>query len=79
MILDGYWKRELIHNKRSLKFWLKVGSVFDKHAEHQVNKAILYSAVIIRKMFEDEKRAETVLKKEIYRCLLFNFSSIKLK
>ena len=62
MILDGYWKRELAHNKRSLKFWLKVGSVFDKYAEHQVNKAILYSAVIIRKMFEDEKGAETVLK-----------------
>ena len=62
MILDGYWKRELVHNKRMLKFWLKVGSVFDKYAEHQVNKSILYSAVIIRKMFEDEKAAETVLK-----------------
>ena len=63
MILDGYWKRELLRNKRSLKLWLKLSNVFHFYAQHQVNKAILYSAVIIRKMFEDEKGAETEIKK----------------
>ena len=63
MILDGYWKRELLRNKRSLKLWLRLSHVFYFYAQHQVNKAILYSAVIIRKMFEDEKGAETEIKK----------------
>lgn len=64
MILDGYWKKELLQNKRSLKFWLKLGRIHSAYVEHQINKAILYSSVIIRKMFEDEKGAETEFKKD---------------
>lgn len=63
MLLDGYWKRELKHNARQLAFWIKVSSKFCEYAEHQVNKYILYSAIIIRKMLEDEKGAETAFKK----------------
>lgn len=63
MILDGYWKKELKHNARLLAFWIKVSDKVGIYAEHKVNKYILYSAVIIRKMFEDEKGAETVFKK----------------
>lgn len=63
MILDGYWKRELFRNKLSLKLWLKLSAIgFRNYADHKVNKAILYSAVIMRKMFEDEKTAETQVK-----------------
>jgi hypothetical protein len=65
MILDGYWKKELKRNLRNLKLWInlsKAYSVYSKYSEHQVNKSILYSAIIIRKMFEDEKHAEPILK-----------------
>ena len=63
MILDGYWKKELERNIRSLETWLKLSCAFSDYAKHQVNKAILYSAIIMRKMFEDEKGAEIALKK----------------
>lgn len=63
MILDGYWKKELERNIRSLETWLKLSCAFSDYAKHQVNKAILYSAIIMRKMFEDEKGAETANKK----------------
>ena len=63
MLQDGCWKKELKHNARLLAFWIKVSDKVGIYAEHKVNKYILYSAVIIRKMFEDEKGAETAFKK----------------
>lgn len=63
MILDGYWKKELKHNIHILKLWMKLSKAFHDYAKHQINKSVLYSAVIIRKMFEDEKDAELELKK----------------
>lgn len=63
MLFDGYWKKELIHNKKIIKKWRNRTGLFRDYAEHQVNKAILYSSVIIRKMFEDEKYAEKEIKK----------------
>ncbi len=62
MILDGCWKKELKYNARLLAFWIKVSDKVGIYAEHNVNKYILYSAIIIRKMLEDEKGAETALK-----------------
>ena len=59
MILDGYWKLELDKSIKALRFWRKAaGRVWGKHLEHQVNREILYSAVIVRKIIEDEKWAE---------------------
>ncbi len=64
MLLDGYWKKELKHNIKILKFGIKLSGKFTQYAEHQINKSILYSAIIIRKMFEDEKGAETYISKK---------------
>ena len=63
MILDGYWKRELRKNAITLRFWCAFSVFSSSFIEHQVNKSILYSAVIIRKMFEDEKGAESEIRK----------------
>lgn len=63
MIFDGYWKKELIQNAKKLCFWYKCLKIYPSYAEHQINKMVLYSAVIMRKLFEDEKHAETTIKK----------------
>lgn len=61
MILDGYWKQDLHQIKSRLVFWCRMG--FADFAEHQINRGMLYSAVIIRKIVEDEKDAEGTVKK----------------
>lgn len=58
MILDGYWKLELNRYVRRLRFWGRLCYGTGTYAEHQVNKNLLYSAVIIRKLFEDETDAK---------------------
>lgn len=63
MIFDGYWKKELIQNAKKLCFWCKCSKIYPSYAEHQINKMVLYSAVVMRKFFEDEKHAETTIKK----------------
>lgn len=63
MILDGYWKKELQRNIKSIKLWLKLSKVFTQYAEHQINQNILYSAIVMRKMFEDEKHYEKLCMK----------------
>lgn len=63
MILDGYWKLELKKSIDALRFWRKVaGAVHTDFTDHQVNRQILYSAVIVRKILEDEKWAKKDLK-----------------
>ena len=63
MILDGYWKKELKQIRRSLLIWSKIGrALTGELSEHKINKDYLYSAAIIRKIFEDEKDAEAELK-----------------
>ncbi len=64
MILDGYWKKELKHISRQLSFWTK-HKLFnnDRHIEHKVNRAFLFSAAIIRKVIEDEKDVEKTIEK----------------
>lgn len=61
MIFDGYWKKELQIYVKRIKRWQKLSSsqlLNRKYVEHQLNKYILYSAIVIRKMIEEEKDAE---------------------
>ena len=63
MILDGYWKLELKKSIDMLRFWRKVaGMLHTDFTDHQVNRQILYSAVIVRKIIEDEKWAKDIAK-----------------
>ena len=63
MILDGYWKLELKRSIDTLRFWRKVSGVLHTNfTDHQVNRQILYSAVIVRKLIEDEKWAKDIAK-----------------
>ena len=62
--MDGYWKKELNRIQNQLAFWRYCRfSVFQNYAEHRINQGLLYSAVIIRKIIEDEKDAEKTLRK----------------
>lgn len=64
MILDGYWKSELLRIKNRLDFWSNAGYALpEDFVEHNINRCLLYSAVIIRKIAEDEKDAESIIKK----------------
>ncbi len=67
MILDGYWKLELNRYVRRLKFWGRLCGGTGTYAEHQVNKYLLYSAAIIRKLIEDEADAKKQLENSSLR------------
>lgn len=59
MLLDGYWKKDLKSIIKQLEKWSeKRCELFHDYAEHKVNQGLLYSAVIIRKIVEDEKDAK---------------------
>ena len=78
MILDGYWKKELQQIRRDFLFWSKIGRVLSgDFPEHKINKDYLYSAVIIRKISEDEKDAENELKEIGVPLPTFEISKIK--
>lgn len=63
MLLDGYWKKDLKRVGKSLSFWSKHRSqVLRNYSEHKVNSGLLFSAAIIRKIVEDEKDAERVIR-----------------
>lgn len=59
MIFDGRWKWELQKLSWSISVWRRL-PVFHGFAEHQLNRAILYSATILRKLIEDETEAEEI-------------------
>lgn len=59
MIFDGQWKRELRKLSREIAFWRKM-TMFNHIAEHRLNRAILYSAIILRKIIEEEAEAEKI-------------------
>ena len=62
MIFDGQWKREVKTLSRELSVWRKL--LFpSEYAKHRLNRAILYSAAILRKIIEDEREAEKVFRK----------------
>jgi hypothetical protein len=62
MILDGYWKKELSYHIKQIKLWQFLSQNHSYYAEHQINKYVLYSAIVIRKMIEEEKGAEKQFK-----------------
>ena len=62
MILDGYWKKELSYHIKQIKLWQFLSQNHSYYAEHQINKYVLYSAIVIRKMIEEEKDAEKQFK-----------------
>jgi len=64
MILDGFWKRDLMHLKQkliicSMKFLLLPRD----YAEHAISQCLLFSAAIIRKITEDEDDAKKTINK----------------
>jgi len=59
MIFDGRLKWELKKLSWSISVWRRCPS-FSDFAEHQLNRAILYSATILRKIIEDETEAEEI-------------------
>lgn len=63
MIFDGYWKWELEKLFRSISIWCKL-PIFNGLTEHRLNRAVLYSAIILRKCLEDEMEAEKVSKED---------------
>ena len=63
MLSHGYWKLELKRTIRALRFWRKMaGGLQTARLEHQINRQILYSAMIVRKIIENEKWAKDDLK-----------------
>ncbi len=66
MILDGYWKSELHRYTLQLRFWSSLCRWTGSFAEHQVNKYLLYSAAIIRKLIEDEVDAKNEFQNSEY-------------
>ncbi len=85
MILDGYWEKELKTIIKLLKRWSsKRSDLFHDLAEHKVNQGLLYSAVIIRKIVEDEndvkpffdERGET---EKYLKILCYNVPVVKYK
>ena len=63
MIFDGHWKWEVQKLSWELLVWNKL--LFPtEYAEHRLNRAILYSATILRKIIEDEIEAVEILQKD---------------
>lgn len=62
MIFDGRWKSELKLLAWEISIW-KTMCILGDVAEHRLNRAILYSATILRKIIEDEIEAEDIAKK----------------
>ena len=62
MIFDGYWKREAKVLSREISLWHRLLFPSD-YAEHRLNRAILYSAAILRKIIEEEREAEKLFRK----------------
>lgn len=61
MVLDGRWKWELKKLSWAISFWKRT-SAYSEYSRHQLDRAILYSAVIIRKAIEEEIELEKLAK-----------------
>lgn len=57
MIFDGRWKWELQKQSWSIFIWSRFPTYSD-FVKHQLNRAVLYSATILRKVVEDETEFE---------------------
>lgn len=63
MILDGYWKKELKNLIKELRFWQKLSNWKLDYVEHKINRVLLLSAIIVRKIIEDEEIAKKEIEK----------------
>lgn len=63
MIFDGRWKWELKKLSWAISLWKKAPS-YGEYGKHQLNRAVLYSATVLRKTIEDEIEAEKVAKEQ---------------
>lgn len=61
MIQDGYWSQELRKQLFLIEIWKRLSSIFHPLAEHRINAAILQSAVVVRKKYEDAAGAKREL------------------
>ena len=61
MIFDGRWKWELKKQSWAISLWQKAPS-YGEYGKHKLNRAVLYSATVLRKAIEDEIEAEKVAK-----------------
>lgn len=62
LIFDGMWKWELKKQSIAIWFWQRL-PMFYQYTEHQLNKAVLYSAIVIRKIIEDSLEVNAMVKK----------------
>ena len=61
MVFDGHWKWDVQKLSWELSVWRKL--LFpSEYAKHRLNRAILYSATILRKIIEDEQEAEKIFR-----------------
>ena len=61
MIFDGRWKWELKKQSWAISLWQKAPS-YGEYGKHKLNRAVLYSATVLRKAIEDEIEAEKLPK-----------------
>lgn len=61
MVFDGYWKRELKKQLKTILRWRLLGLFYD-YSKHQLTRALLYSATIIRKVIEEEIEVNVITK-----------------
>ena len=62
MVFDGRWKHELKKIFWEMVIWQKI-PFYSDFVEHRLNRAVLYSATILRKIIEDEAEIEMDAKK----------------
>ena len=63
MIFDGRWKWELKKQSWAISLWQRAPS-YGEYGKHKLNRAVLYSATVLRKAIEDEIEAEKVAKEQ---------------
>lgn len=64
MLLDGYWKHEIKKSISSIRRWHWLsGVIHGGWIEHQLNKQILLSGIVVRKIIEDEDNAKKEIEK----------------
>ena len=63
MIFDGRWKWELKKQSWAISLWQKAPS-YGEYGKYKLNRAVLYSATVLRKAIEDEIEAEKVAKEQ---------------
>ena len=59
MVFDGYWKQELKKQLKTILRWRLLELFFD-YSKHQLTRALLYSATIIRKVIEEEIEVDSI-------------------